>query len=299
MDDAAAAANASRDWSHLKAVLCVLGSTGIFAIIFTSGRFAGDLASPLQIMFLRYTGGFLTVVAIAVLRGETWGSMQSSHRLNQASRALAGGLGGAATIFANAHMPLVDANAIGLLSGVFLIGLGVVVLGERLPLVRIAGGLSCIAGAVTVMAARGALTSVDASYLLPAAVALLGAVLLAVEGLFIKILAMSDRPLVTLAHANFFGMLILLVPAALTWGSGGPANLLILMLGPLAIFGQYLNIRGNMLTNVSVLAPVGYVSLIYAALLGWLFFMEIPTPGVVAGAALIVIGGTVIALSRR
>jgi drug/metabolite transporter (DMT)-like permease len=159
--------------------------------------------------------------------------------------------------------------------------------------------LSCIAGAVTVMAARGALTSVDASYLLPAAVALLGAVLLAVEGLFIKILAMSDRPLVTLAHANFFGMLILLVPAALTWGAGGPANLLILMLGPLAIFGQYLNIRGNMLTNVSVLAPVGYVSLIYAALLGWLFFMEIPTPGVVAGAALIVIGGTVIALSRR
>jgi drug/metabolite transporter (DMT)-like permease len=50
---------------------------------------------------------------------------------------------------------------------------------------------------------------------------------------------------------------------------------------------------------VSVLAPVGYSSLVFATLIGWAFFGEVPTPGVVVGAGLIVAGGLVLALSRR
>lgn len=296
---AVSVAAAGRDWANLRAALCVLTATGVFALIFTSGRFAGDLASPLQIMFLRYAGGFLTVAAIAFWRGETWTSLQSEHRTLQILRALTGGLGGAAIIFGNTHMPLVDANAISLLKAVFLVALGIVVLGDRLRRVHFAAIGICISGAAMVMASRGAFTDFDPAYLLPAAVVLGGAMLFAYEGLLIKILAMSDRPMVTLAHANFFGMALLAGPALLTWQSFGPVNLAFLMLGPLAISAQYLNIRGYTIANVSIIAPLGYASLIFAALLGWLFFGEIPTSGVLAGAALIALGGIILALSRR
>ncbi|HEY4200853.1 MAG TPA: DMT family transporter [Devosiaceae bacterium] len=288
-----------RDWTNLKSVAYVLGATGIFSFIFASGRFAGELASPLQIMFLRYASGLLTVLVIARLRGESWRSMQSEHRTSQALRALAGGLGGAAIIFANAHMPLVDATAISLLSGVFLLVLGVIVFNERLRLAHVVGTAACLGGAAMVMAARGALSGLDASYLVPAAVTVLGALLIAIESAYIKYLAVVDRPLVTLAHVNLFGMLILLIPAALTWQSLGPVNLALAMIGPLAILGQYLNIRGYTLASVSVLAPISYASLIFSALLGWIFFMQTPTVGVIAGAVVIAIGGTIIALSRR
>jgi drug/metabolite transporter (DMT)-like permease len=284
---------------NLIAVICVLMATAIFSLIFISGRFAGAAASPLQIMFLRYLGGFLTVCVLANAQGEGWKSLQSHHRLSQALRVVAGGLGGAAIIFGNAHMPLVDANAISLLSGVFTLALGFVIFRDRLPLWGIVGALLCLVGAAMVMAARGAFTTLDPAYLFPASVVAVGALLLAAEYIFIKLLAMSDRPMVTLAHANFFGMLILLIPAALTWGSTGWINLALLGLGPMAILGQYLNIRGYTATSVSLLAPIGYAALIFSALWGWLFFAEIPTAGVVAGCAVIAVGGITLALSRR
>nr|WP_314260742.1 DMT family transporter [uncultured Devosia sp.] len=284
---------------NLAAGLFSLATTLIFVLIFTSGRFAPEPVSPLQVMFLRYAGGFLTILALAIVRKETWGSLQSTHRLKQASRVLAGGLGGAALIFGNMFMPIVDANAIGLLNVVFAVMLGAVTLGDRLGRRQIAAGLICLAGAGGIMASRGAFSSFNPSYLLPAMIVVLGAFLMGVESIFIKVLTTADRPMVTLAHANFFGMLLLAIPAFLTWQSPGPANLVLLLLGPFAILGQYLNIRAYSLAKVSVLAPLSYSSLLFAAILGWLFFGEIPSAGVILGAALIAVGGAVIVLSKR
>lgn len=289
----------ARDWTNFRSVLFVLSAIAIFSLIFISGRFAGDLASPFQIMFLRYAGGFLTVSVLAIARHETWQTIQSRHRSSQALRALVGGLGGSAIIFGNTYMPLVDANAINQLSGVFMLALGVIVFREKLRPIHLVGSLVCISGAAIVVAARGAFSAFDLGYLVPASVVATGAFLLALEALFIKFLARADRPLVTLAHANFFGMLLLSIPAMLTWQSLGPVNLALLCLGPAAILGQYLNIRGYTEANVSLLAPIGYASLIFAALWGWLFFMELPTAGVVLGGVMIAVGGTALALSRR
>lgn len=285
--------------NNLAAGIFSLLAVFIFVLIFSAGRFATAPVSPLQIMFLRYVGGLVTIGALALARGESWQRLQSAHRPKQALRVLAGGLGGAALIFGNMYMPIVDANAISLLNVVFAVALGSIILGDRLGLRQIAGGLVCLAGAAAVMGSRGAFVDFNPSYLVPAAVVVLGALLMGVEGIFIKVLTTVDRPLVTIAHANFFGALLLLIPAVLTWQSLGPVNLLLLCLGPLAILGQYLNIRAYSIARVSVLAPLSYCSLLFAALLGWLFFGEIPTAGVLAGAALIALGGGIIILSRR
>lgn len=196
-------------------------------------------------------------------------------------------------------MPLIDANAIGLTSGVFTMIMGYVVFDDRLRRMGMIGAAACILGGVIVILSRGAFAGSGVGYLLTASVVLVGAMLLATEHIFIKLLAMSDRPLVTLAHANFFGALLLLLPAILTWRSTGPINAALLCLGPLAILGQYLNIRGYTAASVSLLAPIGYASLVFAALWGWLFFAELPTPSVLLGCLVIAIGGITLALSRR
>jgi drug/metabolite transporter (DMT)-like permease len=285
--------------TNLAAGLQVLTATAIFALIFTSGRFVDGAASALQIMFLRYAGGFLTVLVVARFRGETWRSMQSANRGKQILRALAGGLGGAMIIYGNSAMPILDATAIGLVSPVFVVCLGVFALKDRLIGLQVIGGLLCASGAVVVVLARGAFTESGAIYLLPTIVVIVSALLLAGEVVLIRILALVDRPLVTLAHANLFGMAILLIPALLTWRSTGPLNLTLLMLGPLAILGQFLNIKAFTKATVSALAPLSYASLIFAALLGWVFFAEQPAPAVVLGALLVAAGGIVIATSRR
>ncbi len=296
---ASEAGSTRRDWTNLEAALQAITSTCIFALIFMAGRFTGDAASPLQIMFLRYAGGLITVIIICLALRKTWGELRSPYPVSQLGRVLTGAGGAVALIYGNANMPLVDANAINLLRVVFLIVMGMILLGERLSSMRTLGILVCVAGAVLIMLARGAFSGFGVEYLIPAGVVLLGSVLFAAEGMFIKVLATTDSPLVTIAHANAFGVLILLVPAALTWGSLGWVSVALLLLGPFAILGQYLTIRANALASISVLAPLSYTSLVFAAFIGWAFFAEVPTPGVAIGAATIAAGGIVLALTRR
>jgi drug/metabolite transporter (DMT)-like permease len=288
-----------RDLTNLKAVLFMLGSIGFFSAMFASGRFVGEEASALQIYFLRFVGGFLTVLCVAIVRGRSVSSLRSRKPSYQVLRIFGGAFGGVALVYTNANMPIVDANAISQLSAIFLVVLGMVFLGERPRAWHFVAILVCVSGAATVMAARGAFSNFSPAYLVPASVALLGAMLMAFESLYIKLLTRVDDMLTTLMHANALGMLILLVPALLTWQSWGPINLALLALGPLAILAQYCTFRGFTLADVTLIAPVKYTGLIFAAAIGWIFFAEAPTLGVVLGACLIAAGGIRLATLQR
>ena len=288
-----------RELDNLKAVLFMLGSIGFFSAMFASGRFVGDEASALQIYFLRFVGGLLTVLCIALLRRRSLSSLRSHKPSYQVLRIFGGAFGGVALVYANANMPIVDANAISQLSAIFLVVLGMMFLGERPRAWHFAAIFVCVLGAATVVAARGAFSSFSPAYMVPASVALLGAMLMAFESLFIKLLTRVDGMLTTLLYANALGALFLLVPALLTWQSWGPVNLALLALGPLAILAQYCTFRGFTLAAVTFIAPLKYTGLIFAAVIGWIFFAEAPTPGIVLGACLIAAGGIRLATLRR
>ena len=290
----------SDELRNVEAVLFKLAGGLFFAVMFASGKFAGELASALQILFLRYIGGFLTLLLIiGITFTPDYARLRSNYWQLQLTRAFCSAFGGVAMIHANAHMPISDANAISLLSAVFLVLLGMLVFHERPTYWHVIGMIVCVAGAATIALSRGVFSSFDASYVGPALIALLAAVLFAFEGVFIKMLSRIDDPLTTLLYVNFFGTFLLLVPALVSWRSWGPENVFFIALGPLAIAAQYCNLRAFILAKVSVLAPVSYSSLAFATLIGWIFFGEVPTLGVVAGAGLIVLGGLVLALSRR
>lgn len=284
-----------RDLTNLKAILFILASTGFFAVMFASGRFAGDTASAVQILFLRYVGGLLTITCLAIVWRRSWASLQSRHKAIHVMRIIGGAFGGVAIIYANANMPIVDASAISQLSAIFLLALGMVFLRERPSRWHFLAIATCFCGAAVILISRGAFTGFKASYLLPASVALLGALLFAVESFYIKLITLSDGIFTALAHANLLGTLILLVPAILTWRWSGPISMVWIGLGPLAIAAQYCTMRGYALANVSVLAPMKYTALVFAAAVGWIFFAEVPTIGVILGACLIAAGGVLLA----
>ena len=71
-----------------------------------------------------------------------------------------------------------------------------------------------------------------------------------------------------------------------------------LLLGPLAVAAQYCVVRGYRLASLAIVGPVDYAWLVFAALIGFLFFNEIPTAGVIAGAVVIALGGVVLAVIK-
>ncbi|SDN82317.1 EamA-like transporter family protein [Aureimonas jatrophae] len=282
--------------SNTKAILWVLTGTALFSILFASGKFAGESASVFQVMFLRYVGGFAALAVVAGLQRKGWASLRSRQPLLHGIRALFGVSGGLSIVYASAAMPIIDATAIGLLYVVFVVPLGVVVLREAVNAHHLWGILLSSLGAATVVASRGAFQAFDTAYLWPALVAVPGALLLAFEGLMIRMLAVREDPLVVLVHVNVFGLFLLLLPAWWTWQPTAALSLApFLLLGPLVVTAQYCIVRGYALAPLAVVGPVDYAWLVFAALIGLAFFGEMPTAGVVVGSLVIAAGGAALA----
>ncbi|SDU30455.1 DMT family transporter [Stappia sp. ES.058] len=287
-------------FDNAKGVAWASVAVALFALIFVSGKWSGGVASAAQIIWLRYVGGFVCVVAWAVLRRVRLNSLSTSQLPVHAIRATAGGGGGMAAIYAATNMPVADATAIGLLDGFFTVLLGVFLLKEGFTLRQWGAALVCLAGAMIVVAGDGAGFRLAPETAGAAVVALGGAVLIAVESILIKTLARSERAIVVLLYVNLFGMLLFAGPALWQWQSV-PAGLIgaFVLLGPVAIVAQICNIQAFRLSDAALIGPVRYTWIVFGALFGWALFAEVPTTATCLGGVLILFGGAGLAASGR
>ena len=126
--------------------------------------------------------------------------------------------------------------------------------------------------------------------------ALAGAFFIAIEALFVKVISRRENAIGILLHTNGFGALILIVVCILAMDVSiflTPEILPFFILGPLAISGQFCNIKAYRLVDASILATVSYSVIIFSTLLGLFAFGEVPTLTAALGGALIVVGGVV------
>lgn len=284
--------------SNALAIAAIACSTGIWAFIFASAKFLDGTATAMQICFLRYIGGVLMLLIIALTSQRRLSTYRSASVKGHFARALCGCFGALAIIYASAEMPIVDASGIGLLYVVIMIALSVLIFGDRINGWRATGIALCCAGAFAMLWSRGGFRSLDLAYLGPASVALLGALLLAFEGILIKGLSRNDSAVTVMLYVNFFGLAIMAIPAAVAWQPLATLDIaLLLLLGPLAILGQFLTILAYRLADLSLVGPFEYSWLIFAALIG-LAFGEVPPAGVLLGATLMMTGGVILAGRR-
>ena len=129
---------------------------------------------------------------------------------------------------------------------------------------------------------------------------MLSAFFLAIESVLIRSLATRERAIVVLLHVNFFGAILFLIPAALVWGQTDlTIKLLLCLLGPLAILGQYCNIRGYRLADLSIVAPVGYSWILFAIAIDYFLFEQGVSRMVMTGAVVILVSGYYLAVTRN
>ncbi len=285
--------------AEISGIVWTLVSTALFTLVYASAKLTGGTVPALTILFMRYIGGLATLITVLALRRESPLVYRSHQVPTHLLRSCCGSYGGVAAIQAPVFIPLLDATAIGLLEGVFITALGLLFLRERLTVLRWFGALLSLAGAVIVVVGQGAFSSgLTQDHWVGLSLAVGGAFLIGVESLFIKKLAISERPMTLLLHVNCFGILLLAGPALWVWPDAPDLSpFFFLLLGPIAILAQYTTIRGYALAPVALLAPIGYSWLLFAGLLGWIVFAEVPTLLSLAGALVMLLGG--LALTRR
>lgn len=267
----------------------------LFAFMFMLPKLTSDAVPPPQVAFLRYFAGFLTILpfflgAYGPAEGVKQITAPAKRRLNllHALRASCGVGSVAFGTYAVTHIPLANAQAIAMTNGVFAVALAAVFLRERVTATDFAAGAVCLTGAVIV---AGPDPGAPGWISLGAAAALVQAFAWGSEVVLLRFAAVNDTPRRTLTVVNGSACLGLLVLSSWLWQRLPLHDLLILLpMGPVAIIGQYCNIRAFQMAETAKLVPIKYIGLVFAALLGLVFFDEWPRPAAIAGAVMICSG---------
>jgi drug/metabolite transporter (DMT)-like permease len=174
--------------------------------------------------------------------------------------------------------------------------LAVPVLKEQVPPLRWVAVVIGFAGVMVACDPLGAGMTLNTPVLL----ALQAAVFWAIGTVLLRKTALLEETLVQMTLSSGFFILFTCIPMAIYWVPPTLADLgLMAGTGIIAGIAQYALFEGMRRAPVSVLAPFEYSSLVWAFMLGFAIWGDIPGAQVFAGAALIISAGMIIIAGER
>jgi drug/metabolite transporter (DMT)-like permease len=122
----------------------------------------------------------------------------------------------------------------------------------------------------------------------------------AISSIIVARYADTERPIQYVFFYNVGATAMFLVPAILVWREPGAADLgLMFLLGVLGLAAEFCAIKALSTGEASVVGPVEYVRLIFATLVGYALFRELPGVLTWIGAAIIVASALYVARRGR
>jgi drug/metabolite transporter (DMT)-like permease len=286
----------TREYTHIpsSAVLMIAGAVACFSV---SDSIIKVLASRHPVPLLVWARWGFQVLAMLIWLAPTLGV--GMVRTTQLRMQLARGvlLIGSSLCFMSAlkFMPLADATALNYLTPTLVIVLGIGFLGERLTRPRIAFVLAGLAGMMMIVQ-PGAELFKGASLL-----ALASALCYAVYQITTRMLAGED-PRVTLFYPALVGALLMTLVwpwfgsrIDITWTDVA----LLAAIGVLGTVGHFLFILAFQRAPASALTPFTYIHLVFATLIGWFVFKDLPDRLTFAGMTLIAGSGLLLTWHER
>ena len=197
-------------------------------------------------------------------------------------------------------LPLPEVTAIGYATPIFTVILAALLLGERIRLVRITAVALGLVGVMIVMWPRLSVYDLSNTATLGALMVLMASILRALVQIHIRQMVQSEH---TAAIVFWFSVTastlsLLTIPFGWVWPAPLAAGLLI-SAGLLGGVAQILVTSAYRFGGASMLAPFEYASMIFAVLIGWIVFSELPTPVMLAGSVLVIAGGALIIWRER
>lgn len=186
-------------------------------------------------------------------------------------------------------MPLADTLAIVFSAPIFIVLFSAIFLREKVGRWRWAAVAIGFAGVLVMI--RPGTSMLD----WPVILALMSSVFYALWMLTTRTMAEDESSLGMLFYASVFFVLAGGVAVPFEWVAPSGEDLLVLsVLAVVAMVGLLMLIHAYRLAQASILAPLDYTSMVWAVLLGWILWNELPGPWVIAGTVLVVIAGLII-----
>jgi drug/metabolite transporter (DMT)-like permease len=202
-------------------------------------------------------------------------------------RALAGTTGMILSFYAYQKLPLADANALSFTRTLWVVPLAAFILKERIGPRRISATTIGFLGALLIL--QPAASSEGAYLSWPALAALAASLLLAMTVTSMKFMTRDHTTMTLMSWSASLGLALAIAPALFVWRWPEPVDLLLLTaMGVLGTITQACYIKGMAEGDATVMAPVDYSRLVFAVILGYLLFGEIPDSLTLLGSGIII-----------
>ncbi len=281
---------AARDHSVFTGIACVAGGIFFLTLSDANAKWLGTSYNPLQILFLRALIALPFVTALAVWLGARR-VLRTAHPGLHLTRGAINVVSACCFYLGLRALPLAEATAIAFAAPLFVTALSVLILKERVDGRRWLAVLAGFAGVLIIV--RPGTDAFQAATLLPLTTAFLYAVMMITA----RGISRGEGMLTTTFYI-VAGQLVCSA-VALPWVWHTPAMVDLPYFAAVALFstlGLALITQGFRIAPASVVAPFDYTGLIWATLLGWIFWREAPDAYAYLGALFIAGSGVYIAV---
>jgi len=294
----------NRKLNVLKGILLKVASAALFAVMSTLIRWIGARAPVGQVVFFRGAGAILPVVIIYALRHELWAAIRTKRPFGHVGRGLIGAVGMFFNFAALARLPLADATAISFVAPLITLALAAVILQERVHAYRWSAVVVGFVGVTVMLLPYLDVASFSiartSSRSFGAMLALLAAFCNAAAVIQTRRLTGTET---TSAIVMYFS-LICAVAGLLTWPFGWyrPTWVELAALIATGVMGGLSHIlltESYRYASASVVAPFDYTAIIWAFVLGYAVFGEVPSALVFIGAAIVAGAGLFVIWRER
>jgi len=302
----------------LRGILLKIAATLAFAVMSTIIKLVSARFPVGEIVLFRSLFAMATLVAWLARRGEFPGALGTRRKLGHVGRSIAGSGGMFFGFIALSLLPLADATAFTFVSPLLIVPMAALGLREVVRPYRWAAvGFGFVGVLVMLSDDLGQSAGATAGYSAGAAIALGGALCTAVAMIQTRRLSRSEATGAIVFYftsvTTFISATLLALAAAWPIGAFGgeffagqrfvaPNGLefgLLASIGLLGGAGQILMTASYRYADASIIAAFDYVSMIWAATLGYAVFAETPSVAVLAGAAVVAAAGVYVVWRER
>lgn len=267
-------------------IACALIGLLGMSIMDACAKLLGEGYAISQIILARNGVGALVVLAFALVGGGGLGSLRT-RRIGLLFARTAFSLAAGFLFFTSLrYLPLADAFAIAFTAPLFITALSVPFLGEHVGIRRLAAVVFGFAGVLVVI--QPGTTSFRLEALLPLGAAFSYALTMLVSRRMTR--DMTTSAIMFWSSLGAALAALTLMPSQ--WLTPGPGDLgLFLFMGLIGTLGMALITQGYRFAPAAVIAPFDYSALLWAIILGWLIWGDVPGPHVWLGSSILIASG--------
>ncbi|MGY6551199.1 MAG: DMT family transporter [Erythrobacter sp.] len=270
-------------------IAAAFAGVGCLAVMDAFMKEAALLAGAYTATLLRSALGGAIIAPVWLARGPAWPS-RSVLKLHL-ERGVITAFMALTFFFALTRLPLAETIALSFIAPIVALYLASVLLGETISAKAIGASILGFIGTLVIIGGKIGQGSFDQGAALGLGSIAISALLYAYNFIILRRQSQVARPLEIATFHSGVSAIVLLVFAPLAWHTPPDAAWLpLIAAGFLTVGGAMSMAWAYARAEAQVLVPIEYSGFLWASLLGWVFFSEVPGLATWAGAGLIVTG---------